>query len=72
MRLAKFKRFLAEHGIVLEVGTGKHPYKAKKDGCRTYPIPAHKGEKTVVDDKYLRACCRTFGLDPNAWKDWEG
>jgi len=28
-----------------------------------YPIPAHNGLKTEIDDKYIRKFCQHFGLD---------
>jgi len=27
-----------------------------------YPIPAHNGLRTEIDNNYLRALCRRFGL----------
>jgi hypothetical protein len=53
----------AAFGILVEKpkGGGSH-WKAKRDGCRTFPIPASNAERTEIDDKYIRALCRNFDL----------
>jgi hypothetical protein len=64
-RLAKLRRALEAMGItVTEPASGSH-WKAQRDG-KTYPIPAHNGPKTEIDDCYLRGVCRCFGLDEKA------
>jgi hypothetical protein len=46
---------------------GSH-WLAKKAGFRTYPIPAHNGEKTEIPDVYIRGFCRNFGIDREEFK----
>lgn len=62
MRLMKLEQLLKPYDIRIEPG-GKH-FHARKDGFGVYPIPAHNGMKSEVGDKYLRALCRHFNLDP--------
>ena len=40
----------------------KHWKITHPDG-RAYTIPAHNGERSEVGKFYLKALCRTFGLD---------
>lgn len=49
--------------IAVEPPKGGSHFKAKKDGHRTFPIPAPNGEKTEVSDFYIRALCRNFEID---------
>jgi hypothetical protein len=53
----------AKYGIAIdEPNSGSH-FKAKKDGCRPYMLPAHNGDKTMLSDAYLKGFCRAFGLE---------
>jgi hypothetical protein len=65
-RFSKVISAAASYGITVEKpsGGGSH-WKAKKAGFRTYPIPAHRGKKTVIGDEYIRGLCRNFALDLN-------
>lgn len=51
-------------GVLLEQPkSGSHWMCRRADGAvRGYPIPAHNGLKTEIDDKYIRGLCRHFGL----------
>jgi hypothetical protein len=31
---------------------------------KTYPIPAHHGEKTEISERYIRGVCTCFDIDP--------
>jgi hypothetical protein len=44
-------------------GSGSH-FKARR-GSTVFPIPAHNGPKSEIDDRYIRAVCRAFDLDEN-------
>jgi hypothetical protein len=41
---------------------------AKRPGHRTYPIPAHRGERSEIGDQYISGFCRNFGIDPAAFR----
>jgi len=63
-RLSALKRALESMGLeVFKPGSGSH-WKVMRAG-KTYPIPAHNGEKTEISDLYIRGVCRCFELDPN-------
>lgn len=65
-RLLALKRALESMGLeVLKPGSGSH-WKAVRPGKggKTFPIPAHNGEKTEIGDQYIRAVCRCFEIDP--------
>jgi hypothetical protein len=68
-RLTRIKAAAAEYGIEISTpsGRGSH-WKAKKSGCRTYPIPAHNGERTMIADQYINGFCRNFEIDPKEFK----
>lgn len=53
----------AEYGITFSRPSSGSHWKAKKDGYRTYPVPAHNGERTEISDQYIRGLCRNFGLN---------
>jgi hypothetical protein len=62
-RLRRLISACAQYGIAVEKpGSGSH-WKAKKSGCRTYPIPAPNGEKTEISDQYIRGSSRNFEID---------
>jgi hypothetical protein len=63
-RLREIIAICEQLGVALEPpkGGGSH-WKAKKDGFRTFPLPAHNGERTEISDHYIRALCRNFDLD---------
>lgn len=72
-RLRDLKRHLAAFGVEVDDTGGKHNYKAKRVGFRTFPVPAHNGWKTEIDDKYIRALCRNLGIDEaELWKALRG
>jgi hypothetical protein len=49
-------------GVTVEPPKASSHWQAKKDGCRTFTIPAHNGERTEISDRYIRSLCRNFGL----------
>ena len=55
-------------GVTFEGTGGKHPYRLRKAGARLYTIPAHRGLQTEINDIYIRAMCRNFGIDVEAFK----
>lgn len=64
MRLSELARRLSKLGFRLEKpGSGSH-WKIYDAAGKAYPIPAHNGEQTEIDDTYINGCCRAFGLDP--------
>lgn len=66
-RLLALKRVLEFMGAeVHRPNSGSH-WKAVYQG-KTYPIPAHNGEKTEIGDVYIRGVCRCFGWDPTEFK----
>jgi predicted RNA binding protein YcfA (HicA-like mRNA interferase family) len=67
-RLHDILRVAATFGIRAEKpGRGSH-WKFRKDGFRTYPVPAHNGEKAEIDDRYLKGLCRNFQIDLDAFR----
>lgn len=67
-RLGDIVRALGSLGVrVDEPSKGSH-WKAQKAGCRVYTLPAHNGKKTQIDDKYIRAMCRSLGLDEDEFR----
>lgn len=63
VRVRDLVRALPAFGVeVVPPSKGSH-WKAKKAGCRTYVIPCHNGDRTEVDDNYLRGLCRCLNLD---------
>lgn len=49
-------------GIAIEEPKSGSHWKATK-GQELYPIPAHNGLKSEIDDVYVRGLCRAFGID---------
>lgn len=41
---------------------------ALTEGERTYPIPAHNGEKTEIDDVYINEFCDQYGIDRDEFR----
>jgi len=33
-----------------------------------YPLPAHNGLRTEIDDKYIAAFCKHFGLEEDEFR----
>ena len=68
-RLREIIAICAErYGITVEKPSSGSHWKCKRDGCRTYPIPAHNGERSEIPDQYIRALCRNFGIDYDEMK----
>jgi hypothetical protein len=63
-RLFALARVLAQFGVDVRppTGGGSHWRAGRADG-RSYRIPAHNGERTEINDKYIRGLCREFGID---------
>ncbi len=62
VRVSDLKRAVAPDGVKLEPGKGSH-LKFRRPGFRVYPVPAHNGERSELDDKYVKGLCRCLGLD---------
>jgi|HubBroStandDraft_6_1064221.scaffolds.fasta_scaffold1437747_2 hypothetical protein len=67
-RLRDLVATLRTMGVEVETPKSGSHFVARKPGCRPYPIPAHNGLKSEIEDKYIRALCRNFGIDPAALK----
>jgi hypothetical protein len=61
-RLSNLKRALEALGLTVTSPNGGSHWKASRNG-KTYPIPAHKGEKTEIGEIYIKGVCRCFDLD---------
>ena len=62
-RLRDIRRAAKDYGVeIAEPSKGSH-WKCTRPGTRNYPIPAHNGLKTEIDDKYISAMCKHFGVD---------
>lgn len=66
-RLKDIERALAAFGAVLELPNRGSHYKVVR-GSETYPLPAHNGTKTEIDDWYIRGLCRQFGFDEKEFR----
>jgi hypothetical protein len=67
-RFREIEKAAAAFGIRAEKpGHGKH-WKFRKDGFRTYPVPAHNGERTEIDDCYVKGLCRNFQIDLDVFR----
>jgi predicted RNA binding protein YcfA (HicA-like mRNA interferase family) len=66
-RLSALMRALETMGVEVVRPNGGSHWKAKKDG-KTYPIPAHNGEKSQIGDDYLKGLCRCFHVDLDVLK----
>jgi hypothetical protein len=68
-RLDRIIAAAAHYGIgVTKPNRGSH-WLAKKPGFRTYPIPAHNGERTETSDVYIRGLCRNFEIDAAEFRE---
>jgi hypothetical protein len=62
-RLRDLKRALGVFGVeVDEPGSGSH-WKLSKPGLPPYRVPAPNGLRSEIDDIYVNALCRHFGID---------
>lgn len=50
-----------------EPSKGSH-WKCSKEGFGVYPIPAHKGQKQEISDRYIEGLCNHFDLDEKAFR----
>jgi len=60
------KRALESKGLeVFKPSSGGSHWKVVRPGKsgKTFPIPAHNGEKTEISDSYIKAVCRCFEID---------
>ena len=62
-RLNKIIAVAAEYGVTITTPSSGAHWKAKKAGCRTFPISAHNGARSEIPDEYIRGMCRCFGID---------
>lgn len=62
-RLRDVARVARGFGVSVVDGGTKHNWRALRDGCRPYTIPAHNGLHTEISDQYIRGLCRAFGID---------
>ncbi len=60
-RLRDIVRVLASFGVT--VAPGARHFHARNAQGLFFAVPAHNGLKTEIPDVYLRAICRTFGID---------
>ena len=67
-RLSRVRRALLALGIQVITPTRGSHWKAERDG-KAFPLPAHNAEKTELDDRYIKALCRCFGLDEKAFRE---
>lgn len=62
-RLRDLKRALGAFGVAVdEPSRGSH-WKLSKPGCPPYRVPAPNGLRSEIDDIYVNALCRHFGID---------
>jgi hypothetical protein len=61
-RLFDLKRALESMGVEVQAPNRGSHWRAVRGG-KTYPIPAHNGERTEISDVYIRAVCRCYNLD---------
>jgi len=67
-RLREIRRAAGKFDIAItEPSSGSH-WQARKQGCRMYPLPAHNGLRTEIDDKYIAAFCKHFGLEEDEFR----
>lgn len=66
MRLRELKKRLAQNGVTFEKPKRGSHYKVRRDGCRPYTLPCPNGDRTELDDRYLKALCRNLNLDFDA------
>jgi predicted RNA binding protein YcfA (HicA-like mRNA interferase family) len=69
-RLRDLVRALAEFGITVQRPNHGSHWKAIAPDGKKYTIPAHNAERSEVGDEYLRALCRTFGIDLQKLKEF--
>ena len=62
-RFSSLKRALEALGLTVVPPNGGSHWKAILNG-KTYPIPAHHGEKTEISERYIRGVCTCFDIDP--------
>lgn len=61
-RLRELAARLKPENIVLHApSSGSHWKFVGPDG-KTYPVPAHNGERTEISREYIRGLCRCFQL----------
>lgn len=69
-RLAQIIKAARHFGIeIAKPSSGGSHYRATADGKRTYPIAAHNGTKTKIDDFLIGKFCKHFELDLVAFKN---
>ncbi len=62
-RFRDIKRALLECGIAAERPSRGSHWKLRDRSGKAYTLPCPNGERSEISDVYLRALCRTFGLD---------
>ena len=62
-RLCDIARAAKTLGIAISKPNGGSHWKATRPGFRPYPLPAHNGDRTELDDKYIRGLCRAMQVD---------
>lgn len=66
-RLRDITKALKDFGVVVTKPKKGSHWKAQRDG-KTYPIPAHNGEKSEISDAYIRGLCDCFGIDEKEFR----
>jgi len=65
-RFSKVKKACEKReAVVTPPKRGSH-WKVKREGQRSFPLPAHNGSKSEITDHYIRALWRNFGC-----VDWD-
>jgi len=60
------RAFEAMGGVVESPKKGSH-WKAKMGG-KSYPLPAHNGERSEIRDLYIKGLCRCFDIDESEFR----
>ncbi len=62
-RFRDIKRALSGFAITAEPPASGSHWKLRDQTGKVYTLPCHNGERSEISDVYLKALCRTFGLD---------
>lgn len=70
---ARFSRIMKrceELGLSCEKPrSGGSHWKIRRPGFRVYPVPAHNGRRTEIDDRIIGKLCKHFELDEDSFRD---
>jgi hypothetical protein len=69
VRYRRVRKALRKFGVAVAERPGKGSHVVLDDGRgNTYSLPLHHGEGTELSEIYLRALCRRFGIDYEAFR----